>query len=73
MDQKLEELCAVAARLDAKEYALAANLIADICAYLNDDLGGTDWIEKKAIALSLGKGITEIEFEKQNGGWVHRE
>jgi hypothetical protein len=69
MNKKLEQLYAVVERLDAEQHGLAGNLISDICAYLQGDLLDTEWIEKKAIALSLGKRISEVEFVKQKDGW----
>ena len=44
-----------------KEHFLVASLLYDVVEYLCGDLLSSDWIEKKALALSLGKKITELD------------
>lgn len=60
MQDKLEEMSKVIEKLSNDDHGLAASLLGDIAQFFNGEITDTKWIEKKAIALSLGKAITEV-------------
>ena len=43
------------------DHHLAASLLSDVMQFLDGDLLSSEWIEKKALALSLGKKLTELD------------
>ncbi|KJZ16505.1 hypothetical protein TW85_00160 [Marinomonas sp. S3726] len=60
MQDKLIEISKVIDKLAKEDHGLAASLLGDIAQFFDGEITDTKWIEKKAIALSLGKKVTEV-------------
>lgn len=60
MQEKLLEISKVIDKLAKEDYGLAASLLGDIAQFFEGEMNDTKSIEKKAIALSLGKKVTEV-------------
>ena len=60
MQDKLIEISKIIEKLANEDHMLAASLLGDIAQFFADEITDTEEIEKKAIALSLGKLVAEI-------------